>query len=328
MHDIDKERIAYLDGWRGLAILFVLFNHFVTGKFVYTGRLGVDLFFVLSGRLMAEVLFVKGTPLKRFFYRRFSRIYPVLIIFCLGMLFLSLDSNDPSLPQFIASITLSANYLGPLIGRSEVLDHIWSLCVEEHLYIFLAIVAWSCKKYDLRPLPILLLFTGIFIINGLVLTWFGYDYAEVYWRSDVRGASILMGASAYLFFRERRFKTGWLPGALFLAGVSAYAHGVPDPIKHSLGASLLAISLVLLKDASPKILRLLRIRTLTWCGLLSYSLYLWQQPFYKAVLGIPAHLLVLPMTFAVGWASFRFIENPIREKLNAILYNREVGSRA
>lgn len=51
-------RILYLDGVRGLAIVLLMVGHFLTTRGVNFGRLGVELFFVLSGRLMAEILFV------------------------------------------------------------------------------------------------------------------------------------------------------------------------------------------------------------------------------------------------------------------------------
>jgi len=76
--------ISALDGWRGLAILGVLFDHFVTKSGINLGRFGVELFFVLSGRLMAEILFVQKMPLD-FFLRRFSRVYPALFVFVLAM---------------------------------------------------------------------------------------------------------------------------------------------------------------------------------------------------------------------------------------------------
>jgi peptidoglycan/LPS O-acetylase OafA/YrhL len=77
-------RLSALDGWRGLAILGVLFDHFVTKSGINLGRFGVELFFVLSGRLMAEILFVQKMPLNVFFLRRFSRVYPALFVFVLG----------------------------------------------------------------------------------------------------------------------------------------------------------------------------------------------------------------------------------------------------
>jgi peptidoglycan/LPS O-acetylase OafA/YrhL len=56
----ELERIGYLDGWRGLAIAFVLQHHFFEVKWANFGILGVNVFFCLSGLLMSRILFVKG----------------------------------------------------------------------------------------------------------------------------------------------------------------------------------------------------------------------------------------------------------------------------
>ena len=65
--------LPYLDGWRGLAIVLVLQSHFGLGG---GGRLGVALFFALSGYLMGGLLFVRKPPLRQFWRRRVARIVP------------------------------------------------------------------------------------------------------------------------------------------------------------------------------------------------------------------------------------------------------------
>ena len=80
---VQRSRLAYLDGWRGLSITLVLIGHFFPVPGINLGLLGVEFFFVLSGRLMAEILFIERYPLKKFFKRRFSRIYPALLVYVL-----------------------------------------------------------------------------------------------------------------------------------------------------------------------------------------------------------------------------------------------------
>jgi peptidoglycan/LPS O-acetylase OafA/YrhL len=77
-----KERLDYLDGWRGLAILGVLVSHFSNVPGVHwLGTFGVELFFVLSGFLMSRILFIERMPLGEFFLRRFSRVVPTFVLF-------------------------------------------------------------------------------------------------------------------------------------------------------------------------------------------------------------------------------------------------------
>ena len=77
----ELNRLDYLDGWRGLAIAFVLISHFSSIQGIDFGRMGVDVFFVLSGMLMANILFVRRVALKTFYKRRISRVIPVFVVF-------------------------------------------------------------------------------------------------------------------------------------------------------------------------------------------------------------------------------------------------------
>src|SRR3954468_19104575 len=89
---VHKGRIAYLDGWRGLAILAVPIGHFVP-SLGQAGSLGVELFFVLSGRLMASILFEEKIPAEQLFAGRFSRIYPGLLLYCAAIFFVSVTAQ-------------------------------------------------------------------------------------------------------------------------------------------------------------------------------------------------------------------------------------------
>jgi peptidoglycan/LPS O-acetylase OafA/YrhL len=61
-----SQNLPELDGWRGIAILFVLFSHFIS-SFYGLGNFGVAIFFVLSGYLMSDLLFIKKVNLNIFF---------------------------------------------------------------------------------------------------------------------------------------------------------------------------------------------------------------------------------------------------------------------
>src|SRR5262245_65289113 len=80
-----KERLTLLDGWRGTAVIFVLLGHFLPVPLFNAGRFGVELFFVLSGRLMGELLFIRRESLPRFYWRRFTRIAPALYGYILAV---------------------------------------------------------------------------------------------------------------------------------------------------------------------------------------------------------------------------------------------------
>lgn len=325
------DRVRYLDGWRGCAILAVILGHYFTSQGLNLARFGVELFFVLSGRLMAEILFVREKPLVSFFVRRFSRVYPALLFFSLSMLVVAalLGTNDPTRLQFLSVVTLTYNYAFGAIGRTSLLGHTWSLCVEEHMYILLGMVALLCRKYSqIRPVQVLIALISAAVTVGAVQTFLGMHYYDVYWRSDVRGASILMGAAAYLTLRDNVpawLSPRYIPVALAIIALALNVNAIPDPIKYSFGTASLAMSLVLIHRSWKWVLAILEHRALWALGTLSYSLYLWQQPFYKAGHGVLERIGFLPLAIIAAILSYKLIEQPARRMINEKLHTLRSG---
>ncbi len=139
-------------------------GHFGGDKYLPgLGSAGVDLFFVLSGRLMAEILFVREMPLGTFFLRRFSRVYPTLFIFVLvNTAIFSSTSLAPDLAAVLAALSFTLNYF--IITSHtfvSIFDHIWSLCVEEHSYLLLGLLAFSLRGAGNRFVGFSLLLLGL-----------------------------------------------------------------------------------------------------------------------------------------------------------------------
>ena len=317
-----QDRIGYLDGWRGAAILGVLIDHFIKTRFLNLGRFGVEMFFVLSGILMADILFVRKKRLRDFFPRRFSRTYPALLVLA-TVLFLAAQSTHlfhVSPLAYLSAITSTANYYSIYVERTPVFDHIWSLSIEEQTYVLLGIVALVNRKFGIGALPLILTGMVLGFANGAIHTFvFHQDYYTTYWRTDVRGASILAGAAIYLIFNSAEADFGRVQGASVLAfGVLAIlfsADFMPDPVKYTAGTIFLATSLVLLHRSPRRVIAFFSSRVMVWIGTISYSLYLWQQPFGK-LFRHTEKIALLPLVFAIAWASYRFIENPARKFLN------------
>ncbi|WP_423068387.1 acyltransferase family protein [Devosia sp. CN2-171] len=311
-----------LDGWRGVAVLGVLFGHFVTIQGINLGRFGVELFFVLSGRLMAEILFVRSAELPRFYLRRFARVYPALFVF---VVVTTLASQ--LLPGFavdwmaaLSSLTFVYNYVGASGLRSPFMDHLWSLCIEEHIYIVLGIIAFGSRRFG-APAPTIILALAIaFILNGFVQSYaLGLDYYAVYWRTDVRGASILLGAAAFLLMRQCAFPprvSGMLAVVCGLLAIGLNVNLVPDPIKYSVGSALLAVTAYSITDAPAFVRTVLASRFLVVTGVASYSLYLWQQPFAQVGQSFMQHMMLLPLALIAAAVSFLLVESPLRRQLN------------
>jgi peptidoglycan/LPS O-acetylase OafA/YrhL len=327
--DINSNRYLHLDGWRGLSILAVLIGHFFPLAGINFGRFGVEMFFVLSGRLMGEILFVNKTALPKFFKRRISRVWPALFVFvCLAWATLSFWTGRLHVGAIsaISCLTFTYNYAQLVIGRSPILDHIWSLCIEEHIYLLLGLVAYVSRKHSLDPIKFLGILTLVFMANGaLQSAYFGLDYNTVYWRTDARGASILVAVVIYLTLKEKSVSVPpWVSPTFLVFGLLLNADAVPDALKYSLGTTCLAISICSVRLESLLTMKLMKNPLLIWIGLISYSLYLWQQPFYELIgqnaierrLGSLSLVALLLAAVICACGSYFLIEGPARRFLN------------
>jgi len=319
-------RLLYLDGWRALAIGGVIIDHFGTAEGINLGRAGVELFFVLSGRLMAQLLFVENSSLGKFYYRRFSRVYPTIVTLVFGLLAASwfLHRQLIDTVGVVSALTYTYNYVSIAGFRAGAIDHLWSLCVEEHTYLFLGLLALLCRRAP-RCLWYVLVGTIVAnVVDGAVGTVIlKQNYYEVYWRTDVRMASILMGAAAFLLQQQERLRiSGAWPIALGLIGIVLNINVIPDPLKYTAGTACLALAVATIDAAAEPLRKTLSTKLLVWVGLISFSLYIWQQPFAAIM---PHHVIhhvilrVIPLTAALACAvaSFYGVERPARRWLNA-----------
>lgn len=320
MREETGSHLAYLDGWRGIAVLTVVAGHFLLDGNLWnqTSRFGVELFFVLSGRLMAEILFVRKAPLGTFVLRRFSRIYPALLAYVVIVSIAAFGSRFENGPvAALAALTFTLNYAMIYTHQVALLDHIWSLCVEEHSYIVLAGITLLTRRLRVAALGIVAAIGVGAFTNGVIQSdLFGRGYFEVFWRSDVAAAGIFLSGALWLKVRGRRVPA-WIPVLAFASAILARA--MPGALlSFGLATTLLAIAITTIESAPAIVLRALSDPVVTRIGVWSYSIYLWQQPFYKLNRDGAAPTWLL-LCFAAGCAlaSFYAVERPARAFLNA-----------
>lgn len=327
-----NSRIEYLDGWRGLAIIFVLIGHFggyLAPNLVNMGSYGVEFFFVLSGRLMAEILFVQKMHLPTFFVRRFSRIYPALLVFVAAMsavaavLWILKGRSTVEPWMALSAVTFTLNYTQVFWHEyASVLSHIWSLSVEEHCYIILALIGAAVAR-NIATARLVIGALGIFaLVNGVMLVADGGGAHDVYWRTDVRLAPVFLAAALYLSIGRgneisprNAFLLGLLPMPCVVVTIALF-YLAPIEVHYSASAVLLALAVTTLDYAPAAVRQLLSFRPLTFFGALSYSIYLWQQPFYMSQDGSKLWFAMLPGALVAGILSYRFVEQPARNWLN------------
>ena len=286
------ERIRYLDGWRGVSLICVLIGHFFSlDGYFNIAQLGVDLFFVLSGRLMAEILFIEKSPLSKFYPRRFSRIYPAMICFVFLIFIFTINTPLHFKPAFIlTALTFTYNYAMVLGHRAVTIDHIWSLCVEEHAYVLLGIIAFVSRRYKWRVMPILCALAAISMADGVISSIvLKQDWFKDYWRTDTHVASVLLSVIFYLATRQYnaivlKKMPRLMPLICVVLGALLFLDPIPWAASYTVGTTFLALGVCTLDVADEWLLRALSNRFLTWVGMLSYSIYLWQQPFFVTTL--------------------------------------------
>lgn len=325
---LEKDRLLYLDGWRGWAVSLVLLGHFAPVPGINLGTLGVELFFVLSGRLMAEILFIKKMPLRTFFPRRINRVYPALFVFVVAIAIVSqFFSWQIGAKPIAAALTFTTNYAPVIPGmyRHGFTDHLWSLSVEEHSYVVLAGVVIAGRLWKLKPLPIILAVTAVGFAGGILsMNVFGLDYFQTYWRTDVHIASIFVAAGVHMWINERRLTLpAWVAPVCLALGFVFSMRIFPATVTYTVGTTLFAISVCSLGSTWRWARAAFDNPVLIMVGVYSYSIYLWQQPFYKLhELGQVAPWVGLLLSIGIGWLSYKLIENPSRSFLNGLAARR------
>lgn len=333
--------IPYLDGWRGLAILCVYYGHFVDkAHYWWVGTFGVQLFFVLSGYLMCNILFIKNVALPDFFVSRLVRVFPTFVLFIGVLLVYSATLQPhtfvPSGSEILATITFLRTYFPadlPLSSKQWAIGHLWSLNVEEHSYLLLAGVALLTRRAS-NPL-----LTGACLVLATLTAWY---FSCAYWlsppagpnhfsvRTEVASLGLLAGATIrylrhWLPVRSYTFVPPWLPLASVAVAFLCFSTYMYKGVHILLAPILLACAINFL-DRVPALIRTaLSNRLLCWFGTCSFSLYLWQQPLHVLTTDYAANaVLMSALAIGIGAASFYGFENPVRKQLAAAWRQRRM----
>jgi peptidoglycan/LPS O-acetylase OafA/YrhL len=320
-----------LDGLRAIAILLVIAGHELFGtRFQQVATLGVLLFFALSGFLITTLLLHEeatfgSVSLPAFYMRRGLRILPAMWFFIAAMTVLWVMGTITDVPRYEFAVCLL--YLRNIFGRSSTLAHLWSLSLEEQFYLL-----WPLILVILRPAARLraaafLVITGC-VWRGVAIAGhlFDYNMGIVYERTDFRFDSVLSGCVLAIgLVRHEAALRRWfvrLPkvtDAVLLLGLLALnlkAHAAWFvPFDLTLQTVLATLLLGRLVTAEGGVTRdLLAASPMRWLGRLSYSWYLWQQPFIMTRPGSWGILRVRPLdavaSLVLAAFSYYVVERP------------------
>ena len=145
-----------LDGLRGIAVLLVVLFHY---DYLAVGWIGVQIFFVISGFLITSIL-VNDKQLKfnfflkRFYWRRTLRIFPLYFGYLLLLTVIFLITRQPDLFAkdwfFLFSYTYNYSWLQLPFSGTRAYSHFWSLAVEEQFYLFWPPIVYFLSRQSLR----------------------------------------------------------------------------------------------------------------------------------------------------------------------------------
>ena len=213
--------IPALDGLRGIAVLLVMWLHFVfllprTGvervfwNLSETGWIGVDLFFVLSGFLITGILYdAKGGAhyFRNFYMRRSLRIFPLYYAF-LVVIFAVIPLVREAPADHVGKQVWMWTYLSNVLfarGGWEAMPahttHLWSLAIEEQFYLLWPLLVWLASRRRLIQLCVGAI--GVAIVTRLVLhTVLGNDIAA-YALMPARIDALASGGLLAVLVRDR-----------------------------------------------------------------------------------------------------------------------------
>jgi peptidoglycan/LPS O-acetylase OafA/YrhL len=225
--------------------------------------------------------------------------------------------------ELLAAATFTNNYFVAAGAWTMPLGHIWSLSVEEHAYILLSLLALSCRARKTRGVAELGLVSAM-AATIAVTYWIVYGNRHVpglWLHTEVAAFGIVASGFVLLCFQKHRpALPAFAAPLLVMLGIAAYWWRCPPPVNLVAGCGAFALALNLM-DRSPGLFRrILELRALRQMGVWSFSLYLWQQPFYMLMhrADLPA-AQALACSLAVGVAAFYLVEHPARAWLNRVL---------
>ena len=304
-----------IQGLRALAVALVVLNHSGV-PFMSGGYVGVDVFFVVSGFLITQILvreasFTGGISLTRFYARRARRILPAAALVLLVTTVVSGLTMSASRVQEVVQDVLWASAFAANIHYAQLdtdyfsldralspVQHYWSLAVEEQFYlllplIILVLVAWGRRRLIARRRFPGRWVTGVVVgaLAAASLAWSVIDTqtsaTSAYFSSLTRGWELGVGVMLALavprlarLTRRSRVLLSSVGLAAILYAAATFDSTTPFPGWHALvpvlGAGAVIASGVGLDGQGPG--RVLTWRPFTWVGDLSYSIYLWHWP--------------------------------------------------
>jgi peptidoglycan/LPS O-acetylase OafA/YrhL len=334
-----RDRDVLLDAWRGFSVLLVIGGHAARRfswpdspdllyAFDLLAALGVKFFFAISGYIITTLLVAErrrngSISMRAFYLRRACRILPALWVFLLFVELMNIIGNvDVPAMSFVAVIGFACNT--GITSCSKVLDHTWSLSIEEQFYI-----VW----------PAIVLFAGDSRLPrfsvGLVVALLAMAEAGlliVGWVNNGICFSCIAAGAWYATSARLRKGIDQCSTPVAIAGACVLLFGRPliplvFPGQYRLNDIATPFLVCFVMFSTFRYRHSLEILTpvqwLSSIGLVSYGLYLWQQPFLTPRASLPRESFLdwWPLFIGMALLSYFFVERPL------LRYGRRVSDR-
>ena len=338
-----------LDGVRASALIMIMLFH-ADPSWIPGGFISVSLFFTLSGYLITSILLFEGesngnVSLKTFWNRRLRRLVPASMVTIATVVGLStwLSSGIEQgriRGDALAATTYVANWrsifsehsYSELFTDHSPLQHLWSLSIEEQLYVVVPVVVFISFMLRLKRQGIGYVFLGLSALSvAIAIVVDGHD--RIYYGTDTRAVELFVGAVLACFLSPKlekwaHLKVRWW-SFLFLAPLIAFIWFslIIDGQSKWLYTGWLGVFALLnvffvVGSMIPGPMRwLMSLPPLTLLGRMSYGIYLIHWPVYvwlnESQLKISGFWLLLvrwAVVFALAGILYQVIEKPIRAK--------------
>ena len=217
MNELKKRSIG-IDIIKAISLISVIIYHIYEYKGTY---IGVVLFFVISGYLITEILYERDDSYFKFIKRRYTKIFPpliaVLTLSCLAFYyfygFINLKLIFNSLSSLFGLSNIYQIYSGMSYfersGDLFPLLHTWSLSIEIQFYVIFPFLIYLFKKLKLNTKFIAAIILILSLISGSIMfykEYMNYDISAIYYGTDTRIFSILIGSAFYFIFKDEELK--------------------------------------------------------------------------------------------------------------------------
>jgi peptidoglycan/LPS O-acetylase OafA/YrhL len=197
--------VRSLDGLRAIAIILVMSVHY--HQRFGGGWAGVQLFFVISGFLITQILLASkpgvsiGDYMARFYVRRSLRIFPLyfgfVLLLAISAALWNLPPNWPEVKLWLLTYTLNFAHMFHYVPVDDMYTHFWSLAVEEQFYLIWPLIVWCLSLSALRQAIIAILVLSPLLRLLMVAT--GSDPEQLYFFTPCQMDAFAAGAAIAAF---------------------------------------------------------------------------------------------------------------------------------